>query len=210
MENVWLKIPYQEYESHMQQVGQTRILASVFKHYVQTCRPKNILILGSATGNGLSAVPPATTVTAIDINPSYLHVLKSRHSSLKNLHTVCADVSKIRLEQNSTEFIYISLLLEYIPDYISVLEKTAGALTPGGHLLLIIQLPSPQTTFVSPTAYSTLSLLSCFSSYTDPALIKHYATQSGLRLSQEKDLQAPGHKTFKILFFQKPAVEEND
>ena len=83
MTNPWLRIPASDYEGHMSSpnVDQQPFLAQTFEESLDKHDSSAIALLGCATGNGLEYVNKDATqrVTAIDINPEYLEILRQRY-----------------------------------------------------------------------------------------------------------------------------------
>ncbi len=83
MTNPWLRIPASDYEGHMgsPNVAQQSFLAQTFKESLDNHDSSTIALLGCSTGNGLEYVNNNATqrVTAIDINPEYLEILRQRY-----------------------------------------------------------------------------------------------------------------------------------
>lgn len=76
MENIWNKIPLEDYERHMQHesVGQLQLLNSLTKKYLEKLSPEVVLFLGIAGGNGLEHLDNTVTrqVFGVDINQNFL------------------------------------------------------------------------------------------------------------------------------------------
>jgi hypothetical protein len=80
----WLEIPLADYEGHMTLVGQAQMLADELKAALDLHKPQSVAIVGCAGGNGFEAfiTPPLERVVGIDVNASYLEVLRSRYAGL--------------------------------------------------------------------------------------------------------------------------------
>ena len=74
--NPWLDIPLEDYERHMSHhlVGQSILLNSLTKKYLDETKPETAVFLGIAGGNGLEHIDTNITrsVYGIDINQDYL------------------------------------------------------------------------------------------------------------------------------------------
>src|SRR5450631_704593 len=116
--NPWLSIPLEDYERHMshQMVGQSILLNSLTKKYLDEIKPEKAMFLGVAGGNGLEHIDNNITrnVYGIDINPDYLDTAYERYkhqiASLQLLH--------LNISQNTeticrADFIFAALVLEY-------------------------------------------------------------------------------------------------
>jgi len=99
MNNPWLTIPASDYEGHMgsPDVDQTSFLSAQFNNAIERYPCGSIALLGCATGNGLEHVERDRTkrITAVDINPEYLEILKTRYRDrVAGLEVVQADLEK--------------------------------------------------------------------------------------------------------------------
>ena len=56
--NPWLDIPLEDYERHMSHelVGQSTLLNSLTKKYLENIKPESAIFLGIAGGNGLEHI----------------------------------------------------------------------------------------------------------------------------------------------------------
>jgi SAM-dependent methyltransferase len=86
MTNPWLRMPASNYEGHMSspKVAQQSFLAQTFKESLESQDSSTIALLGCATGNGLEYINTESTrkVTAIDLKPEYLEILRQRYKNL--------------------------------------------------------------------------------------------------------------------------------
>jgi len=106
MENPWLKIPAVDYEAHMSSpnVDQLPFLGMTFKEALDKHDCSAVALLGCAIGNGLKYINSETTrrLTAVDINPDYLEVLRQRHEkSIQGLEIIEADLETCELEKRA-------------------------------------------------------------------------------------------------------------
>src|SRR5574337_327833 len=154
----WLSIPASDYEAHMSSsaVGQLQYLNGIFRELLVELQPNSVAVLGCATGNGFEHIQPATrAVIGVDINPTYLDILRSRFGNrLPGLELVCADIEGCTLESRSLDLIHCALVLEYVNPVIAI-EKAAGWLRPGGALSVVLQLPFAGSGPVTETPYTS-------------------------------------------------------
>jgi hypothetical protein len=75
----WLKIPAEDYESHMSlpDVAQAQALNSLMASALKVYRPDSIAVMGCTTGNGFEHIDQSHThrVIGVDINTAYLSAL---------------------------------------------------------------------------------------------------------------------------------------
>ncbi|HKI49327.1 MAG TPA: class I SAM-dependent methyltransferase [Desulfobacteria bacterium] len=83
MENPWLRISASDYEGHMrhENVVQQQFLATIFKASLEKYDSRSLALPGCTTGNGpeYATYNAVRRVTAIDINPEYLEILRRRY-----------------------------------------------------------------------------------------------------------------------------------
>ena len=97
--NPWLSIPLEDYERHMShyQVGQSILLNSLTKKYLDETKPESVVFLGIAGGNGLEHIDNSVTksVIGIDINQDYLNTALTRYKhTIPSLQLVNLDIVK--------------------------------------------------------------------------------------------------------------------
>ena len=107
MENPWLGIPADDYEAHMSSpnVDQPSFRGMTFKETLDKHDCSAVALLGCATGNGLEYINSETTrrLTAVDINPEYLEVLRQRNeTSVQGFEIIEADLETCELDNQIT------------------------------------------------------------------------------------------------------------
>ncbi|MBI5464431.1 MAG: class I SAM-dependent methyltransferase, partial [Ignavibacteriales bacterium] len=135
-ENPWLRISAADYEGHMgsPNVGQLTFLNESFKSVLAERKPKSILVVGCTTGNGFEHIDytVAERIAAVDINDSYLAILRERFGKHGDkIETICSDITSCRFYPESFDLIHCALLYEYV-DVEETLAVIADWLTPGG------------------------------------------------------------------------------
>ncbi|KAF9888921.1 hypothetical protein FE257_008090 [Aspergillus nanangensis] len=75
-----------------------------------------------------------SAVYLVDFSPSLCHVARQRFQRLgwNNVHVVCKDARKFRLENDGADLVTMSYSLSMIPDYYSVIDSFASLLAPNG------------------------------------------------------------------------------
>jgi hypothetical protein len=202
MTNPWLRIPAADYEGHMSSpnVAQQSFLAQTFKESLDKYNCSTIALLGCATGNGLEYVKTGATqrVTAIDIHPGYLKVLRERYEGcVPGLEIVEADLEMCTLENQAYSLIYAGLVFEYIEPRI-LLPKIATWLCVGGIMISILQLPSKHLTRVSETPYTSLKTLESIMKLVSPKQFKSLANDAGLQEMEARTVTLESGKPFFI------------
>jgi len=206
MENPWLRIPAEDYEGHMASPGvqQSQFLRSAFGRVLDTYKPKSLLVLGCATGNGFEHIDHKITkrVTGIDLNREYLKLAESRfQKQLPNLEFYCGDIQDCFFEPSSFELIHAGLFFEYVKP-VAVVAKAAKWLSPGGILSVILQLPSKKAGMVSQTSYKTLDLLNSIMSLVCPNELSSICKSWNLLAESEEKVTLETGKEFYIGCFK--------
>ena len=200
--NPWLRIPAADYEGHMSSpnVAQQYFLARTFKHSLENYDCSTIALLGCTTGSGLEYVKKGATrrVTAIDINPEYLNVLRERYEgSVPGLEILEADLETCTLDNQAYTLIFAGLVFEYIEPRI-LLPKIAAWLSLDGRLISILQLPSKHSAKVSKTPYTSLKALESIMKLVSPRQFKIIASDAGLRELEARTVTLESGKPFFI------------
>lgn len=144
MDNVWNKIPLEDYELHMQHasVGQLHLLNDLTKKYLEKLSPEIVMFLGIAGGNGLEHIDNEITkeVFGIDINQSYLDETAKRFKNqIPILHLLNVDISSRETERlTKANLIWAALIFEYV-DTDTCFEFIKNNIKENGYLVVTIQ-----------------------------------------------------------------------
>jgi hypothetical protein len=143
--NPWTVVQASDYESYMgpQGLDQLASLATLFQESYLTAQPDRVLVLGSATGNGLEHVDPAVTrqVTCVDVNLQYLGIARQRYMHLgAKLELFCSEAEKFRAAAGSYDLVHASLIFEYVHPELLV-RKISEWLAQGGTCSVVLELP---------------------------------------------------------------------
>jgi len=203
MTNPWLNIPANDYNCHMEGVGQAKVLSDLTAHFLDKYKPVSFALLGCATGNGLEHIKPVTqTVFAVDINPEYLQITRERFGKHISGLVICqADIQKEPLPFGEVSLIMAALILEYT-DPAKVLPSIAAALASDGALVLVLQ-RSRTAAFVSKTIYTSREQLSAISHEVDETLVAACLMPLGLHPVSRKEVGLSSGKAFVVLEYIK-------
>ena len=143
--NPWTVVQASDYEQYMgpQGLDQLAPLSSLFQESYLAAQPDRVLVLGSATGNGLEHVDPAVTrqVTCVDVNLQYLGIARQRYMHLgPKLELFCSEVEKFRAGAGSYDLVHAALIFEYVHPEVLV-RKISEWLAPAGICSLVLELP---------------------------------------------------------------------
>jgi trans-aconitate methyltransferase len=202
MTNPWLRIPASDYEGHMSspKVAQQSFLARTFKESLESHNSSKIALLGCATGNGLEHVNRDVTrrVTAIDINPEYLDMLRQRYEvSVPGLEIVEADLETCSIENQTFSLIFAGLIFEYL-DPLILLSRIAGWLRSDGVMVTVLQLPANHLKKITDTSYVSLKKLDSIMKFISPHDFKSMAAVMGLQEREPKTVTLESGKSFYI------------
>jgi len=143
--NPWSIVPAADYERHMgpEGVDQLAPLAALFQEAYLGAQPDRVLVVGSATGNGLEHVDPAVTrrIVALDVNLQYLGICRQRFFHLgPRLELYCTPASAWRAPPQGFDLIHAALVFEYLhPE--PLVAQLAGWLAEQGTVSVVLQLP---------------------------------------------------------------------
>jgi len=188
--NPWLTIPAADYLGHMGSpvVDQLSVLSTILEVALDQHRPRSLLVIGCATGNGFEHIDPAVTrkVTAVDLNPEYLDHLRRRFPDPAfELTLRCQDAAGCEYADAAFDLVHAGLVLEYL-DWRVLLPRLARTLRPGGVLSLVLQLPSPTVPAVTPSPFPSLCRLETLFRFVDPGKLIPLARAQGHALGDSR------------------------
>ncbi len=167
----------------------------------------SIAYLGCATGNGLEYIRNEKThrVTAIDINPEYLGILRNRYQSrIPNLETIEVDLNGFQNPSQRYSLIFAGLLFEYLPPA-PLLKKISNWLKNAGIMVVVLQLQDKHMKKVSETPYSSSKQLDPIMHLVSDRDFKLMAEESRLKELEGEKVTLESGKTFYIGAYGKNA-----
>lgn len=189
------------------EVKQLSFLRDVFKDSLSKYDNSSIAYLGCATGNGLEYIDKEKTnaLTAIDINPEYLALLRQRYQeNIPNLETIGTDLNNFQGTGQHYSLIFAGLLFEYLPAS-PLLNKISNWLEKAGVLVVVLQLQNKHTKKVSETPYSSLKQLDPIMNLISDQDFKLIAKENGLKEIEGDRVTLESGKTFYIGAYKKNA-----
>lgn len=200
--NPWLQIPASDYEGHMglPEVDQSAFLADVFITSLADYDSRSLLYIGCATGNGLAHIRNDKTqmLTAVDINPEYLEILRERYRhSIPCLQTVQADLNDYQGDGQRYTLIFAGLVFEYL-DPRPLLEKISMWLEKAGVMVVVLQLQHRNKQKVSNTPFTSLKLLHPIMNLVSDKDFNAMAVENGLRELTGKQVTLTSGKRFYV------------
>jgi SAM-dependent methyltransferase len=185
-------------------IGQAQMLADQLALLIERELPTSIAVIGCAGGNGLDRVDPRQVerVVAVDINPTYIKAVGTRHMRrLTHLEIFCDDIQSPSLQFKPVDLIYAALLFEYV-DVGVALASLRRHCRPGGRLATLIQLPHRDHDVVSPSPYPSLKLLAPVMKLIAPAELSRLAVATGFAAAECGLIELPSGKQFSLQTFR--------
>lgn len=202
--NPWLHIPLEDYERHMSHhlVGQSTLLNSLTKKYLDEIKPEIAIFLGIAGGNGLEHIDNHITkkVYGIDINPDYLDIAFKRFNHrIPSLQLLKLDITQHAESLCKSDFIWAALILEYtgIDDGLGFCKNN---LHKDGHLIVSIQ-SNNNSPSVSPTGIESIKKAGEVFSVVVPEELLNAAAYKGYKLMGKEENILPNGKSIKTFHF---------
>jgi SAM-dependent methyltransferase len=210
VENPWLNIPLNDYETHMASpaVAQAQMLADIFADALTRYQPKSVAVLGCAGGNGFERVRADVTprVVGIDINPRYIAQARRRFAErIPELELHVGDLQSDVFSIAPVELVSAGLVFEYIAAD-AVFTRIRQMLAPGGSVVTVVQLPSDTLPEVTPTPFTSLESLSSIMQLADPAALTAAAHTHGLRVAAVHAVTAHRGKRFCVQSFSLESI----
>ncbi|MHB1050875.1 MAG: class I SAM-dependent methyltransferase, partial [Bacteroidota bacterium] len=195
----WKYIPHSDYERHMSDpsVGQSKVLAQIFRDQITAFTPAVVTIFGIGAGDGLDVLDPSVTkkVTGIDVNGEYLNLCAERYSSRGyRLHLIETDVNTGFITMSPSDMVIANLFLEYVER-----EKFHSVIRHCAHAGTIISVTIQQNngeSFVSQTKIPTLNGLARYHRDVDKEDLIASMNANGCMLLGVKKYGLPGKKEF--------------
>ena len=199
MSNPWLAVSLADYEGHMRsaEIQQLGALSDLFGDLLVSFRPASIAVLGIAGGNGLEHIDPTFTkrIIGIDVNPLYLDAVRQRYSNVGGLELHHLDLAEQLLSIEPVQLVHVALVFEHA-GVTSCLENAVLLTAPGGHLSVVLQLPSEIEPGVGASPFPSIQNLKPRFSLVDALWLCGTLEQRNFRLAREARRSLPGGKAF--------------
>jgi hypothetical protein len=202
--NPWLNIPLKDYERHMSHhlVGQSSLLNSLTKKYLDEIKPERAIFLGISGGNGLEHIDKNITqsVYGIDINPDYLNTTFTRYkNTIPSLQLLNLDLVKNTECICKADFVWAALVLEYTGIDKSF-EFCTNNMSKGGHLIVSIQSNNSKQS-ISPTGIESVKRAGDVFSIVHPENLLIKAVEKGFILIEKEENALPNGKSIITFHF---------
>jgi len=187
------------------EVDQSALLSELFGATLTRHRPRSLVVLGCAGGNGFDQIDPVVTerILAIDINPAYTaETFKRYQSRLPGLRALTLDVQTDAIPASVVDLVHAGLVLEYV-DVPCVVPKIASMLVRGGTFHAVLQLPSNSMPSVSSTRFISLQRLTPSMRLVSPDELTTVALEANLVLRNKEFARSRAGKMFAVLTFER-------
>jgi len=208
MDNIWEKVPLEDYEKHMshETVGQQQLLSELTRKYLQRLTPKTTMFLGVSGGNGLEHIDNTITnkVYGIDINKEYLLETKIRFENrIADLELLNIDISSNFIKIARVDFIWAALILEYVA-MSDCFKFIINNIQDNGHVLITIQVNNGVSS-ISKTGIETVKLVGQIFKLVDSKDLLVFADRFGFAIIESEENLLPNGKILETFCFQKRA-----
>lgn len=174
------------------EVGQYEMINKSFNLVLQKYKPGYIFVPGCTIGNGFEHIEwdQVNKVTAIDINPEFLKILRGRFPGENKLEIINKDFQDFETDNRQYDLIFCALFFEYVA-LDTALAKFKSMMDRNSVLFSIIQLPVENQGKVSDTEYKSLEKLIPLINLTSGDEFEREINKSGLsiRFSEQKILK---------------------
>jgi phosphatidylethanolamine/phosphatidyl-N-methylethanolamine N-methyltransferase len=104
---------------------------------IQAGKNARILIIGAGTGLDLVHLTGYSDITAVDITPSMLYLLKKRAQQLSlNVDARVMDGQQLQFDDNTFDVVVLHLILAVIPNPTACIKEAERVVKPGGELVV--------------------------------------------------------------------------
>jgi hypothetical protein len=179
-------------------------LGAIFAAVYREVRPARLLLLGSATGNGLEHVDAAVTsrAVAIDINPAFVAATRARHARLGSaLDVRCADVCSCDLGAEPFDLVHAALIFEHVAAQ-PLADRIATWTAPGGTCAVVVQAGGGQAP-VTPSRFASIAALGPGMRRVSPAEVADLLVRRGFCAVRAWPVTAKGEKRLDVALFQR-------
>lgn len=199
--NPWLEINISDYVNHMSspEVGQYQLINQCFRSQLQKYNPEKIFVPGCTIGNGFEYIEwdQVQKVTALDINPVFLEILRNKFAGESKLETISEDFQIFGTNGRKYDLIFAALFFEYV-GLRSALRRLKKMMNTSSVLFSIIQLPGEHQSKVSETKYRSLEKLSPYITLLTAEEFENELIKAGLRIRFREHRTLKNGKSFLL------------
>lgn len=199
--NAWNRIRYSLYTPVYDIIG--KLFNNFRKQSIENLRIKageNVLLVGAGTGLDIPYINAEAKVTATDITPSMIAIIKKRAAkSGRAVQAHVMDGQRLSFPDAVFDKVILHLILAVIPDPVKCLKEVERVLKPGGEITVFDKFLPPgkkKTIMRKLLNYLTSTLFSDINRDFD-----HLVTST--RLSSEEDTAVGLSGNFRIIRLKK-------
>lgn len=187
------------------------VVASLFGPYRSTSIENlplkagdKVLISGAGSGLDLKYLPRFVEITAIDITPGMIHLLKRKAKKQnKVVDAAVMDGMKLSFEDDSFDHVVLHLILAVIPDPVKCLKEAERVLKPGGTIAVFDKFV-PEGEKPGPFR----RVINVFLQFLVTSVNRDIdAIRSATNLIKKKDQPVAWAGLFRIILLQKPRLK---
>ncbi|HEU4334618.1 MAG TPA: methyltransferase domain-containing protein, partial [Candidatus Eisenbacteria bacterium] len=128
---------------------------------------------------------------------------RARYSGrIPGLELHAGDIETDAIRFAPVDLVYAALLFEYV-DPARALDRIHGMLRPDGALVVVLQLPCPTTTAVTPSLYESIQTLAPCLRLVPPSTVRARAEERGFRHVEERIVDAMTGKQLQVQVFRR-------
>lgn len=187
------------------EVAQAQALSKLMALALEEYTPTSLAVIGCTTGNGFEHIDTMHTrrVVGVDINPTYLAILKSRFAGkIPSLELIEADITAPDFLVDPVSMVFAGLVFEYV-HVSSALRNIARYLAPDGIFLAVLQLPSTESSPVTVTRYKSLELLEPIMNLISPSKFSDTCVTAGIQQIKTDTIRLKKGKSFFVGYYRK-------
>jgi len=144
-----------------------------------------------------------TRIVGVDINPTYLEVVRNRYQAKLPLVLHCLDLAAEAVQEAPVDLVHAALIFEHAGTH-QFLDNAIALVAPSGYLATVVQLPSCNSeAAVAPSPYPTIQRLSEHFHLLEPADLRQIIEQRGFELQHETMRTLPAGKGFWLGIFRR-------
>lgn len=201
MNNPWLDVDLTDYVNHMSspEIGQYQMINDSFKTILGKLEPARIFVPGCTIGNGFEYInwDKVKKVTALDVNPDFLKVLREKFHGRQKLEIIEGDFGAFSTQDRRYDLIFSALFFEYV-DVKQTLIKFHQMMDITSVLFSIVQLPGEGQSKVSQSKFKSLEKLGPYISLSTAGEFTEELSSAGFRIKSSSTQTLANGKSFFI------------
>lgn len=192
----WLDTDLEVYEKHVElhSVGQAAAIRQALRQLVMVHKPRRVLYLGCAGGNGIEALR-GVEVMGLDLNPEYIERAHERWGQTEGVQFRQWDLNLGIPEDIQADHAFGALVFEYIEDLDALIRNLARCVSKRLVVLLLATRSGAPPVSDSPYRDHLQAVGSEFRFLSTEAFVEA-AWRAGFSLEQRGEIPLPSSKHF--------------